>query len=104
MTVHSWGGIGLGNNPLEKIIGMIYRNREALNRWRSTEILVIDEISMLSNVVFDLLSEVGKRVRNDIRPFGGLQLVLCGDFFQLPPVGKQNQHPFHKHIFPSVIS
>ena len=56
-------------------------------RWTETDILVIDEISMLSGEIFDLLSQVGSRVRNDPRPFGGLQLVMCGDFFQLPPVG-----------------
>lgn len=63
------------------------RNREVRARWTETDILVIDEISMLSGETFDLLSEVGSRVRGDDRPFGGLQLVMCGDFFQLPPVG-----------------
>jgi ATP-dependent DNA helicase PIF1 len=51
------------------------------------KILVIDEISMLSAELFDLLSTIASRVRLDERPFGGIQLILCGDFFQLPPVG-----------------
>ncbi len=59
----------------------------AAQRWKECEILVIDEISMLSAELFDKLSFIGSRVRNDARPFGGLQLVLCGDFFQLPPIG-----------------
>lgn len=63
------------------------RNTNACKRWRETEILVIDEISMLSSEVFDKLDIIGRRVRNNINPFGGLQLILCGDFFQLPPVG-----------------
>lgn len=57
-------------------------------RWKNTDILVIDEISMISNETLEMLSHIGKRQRNDNRPFGGIQLVLCGDFFQLPPVNK----------------
>ena len=59
----------------------------AAQRWKETEILVIDEISMVSAELFDKLSFIGSRVRGDPRPFGGLQLILCGDFFQLPPIG-----------------
>jgi ATP-dependent DNA helicase PIF1 len=63
------------------------RSRLASQRWKECQILVIDEISMLSAELFDKLSFIGSRVRNDPRPFGGLQLVLCGDFYQLPPIG-----------------
>ena len=87
MTIHAWAGIGLGKDTLERIVGPIMRKPEVRARWTETDILVIDEISMLSGETFDLLSQVGSRVRNDPRPFGGLQLVMCGDFFQLPPVG-----------------
>ena len=57
---------------------MIKNNRETRKRWLDVEILVIDEISMLSSKLFDMLSKVGSRVRNDDRPFGGIQLILCG--------------------------
>lgn len=87
LTVHSWAGIGTGSDPLEKTIGIVSRSKEAKKRWLLTETLVIDEISMLSAELFDLLSAVGSRIRQDPRPFGGLQLIICGDFFQLPPVG-----------------
>jgi ATP-dependent DNA helicase PIF1 len=86
LTIHSWSGIGLGLDPAEKICATIKGKREVKMRWEKTEILVIDEISMLSAEMFDLLSEVGRVIRNDERPFGGMQIVLCGDFFQLPPV------------------
>lgn len=66
---------------------MVLRNSNACKRWRETEILVIDEISMLSAELFDKLDIIGRRVRNNINPFGGLQVIVCGDFFQLPPVG-----------------
>ena len=65
----------------------ITRNKNAKKRWENVKILVIDEISMLSAELFDVLSTVATRVRLDERPFGGIQLILCGDFFQLPPVG-----------------
>ena len=88
MTIHSWSGIGIGKEPLEQLVGQVHRSREAKKRWNEADILVIDEISMLSAEMFDiLLSIVGSRVRGDPRPFGGLQMILCGDFFQLPPVG-----------------
>jgi ATP-dependent DNA helicase PIF1 len=87
MTINSWAGVGLGTDSIELTIKKVMGNQEVRNRWRKTEILVIDEISMLSSHLFELLSVVGKRARADERPFGGLQLVLCGDFFQLPPVG-----------------
>jgi ATP-dependent DNA helicase PIF1 len=96
MTIHSWSGIGLGQKTAEQLSGMIHgRAKESgdnpYTRWNKTEILVIDEISMLSGELFEKLSEVGKRVRRNFsRPFGGLQLILCGDFFQLPPVIKES--------------
>lgn len=87
MTVHAWSGVGLAKESLEKLVAQVSRSREARKRWAEAEILVIDEISMLSAELFDIMSKVGSRVRNDPRPFGGLQVILCGDFFQLPPVG-----------------
>lgn len=67
-------------------------------RWLDVDILVIDEISMLSAELFDLLSTIGCRIRsNHTAPFGGIQLVLCGDFYQLPPIGlgPKNRLCFH---------
>ena len=91
MTLHAWAGVGLandtGNKAIERVVGQIKRNKEVYERWTKTQILVIDEVSMLSDNLFDFLSVVGVRVRQNPRPFGGLQLILCGDFFQLPPVG-----------------
>lgn len=61
-------------------------NENSKMRWRGVDVLVIDEISMLGGSFLEKLSFVASRARNDRRPFGGVQLVLCGDFFQLPPV------------------
>jgi ATP-dependent DNA helicase PIF1 len=85
-TIHSWSGVGLGTEPIETICARVSRNSAAKKRWCSAKLLVIDEVSMLPASFFDTLSAVASRVRADARPFGGLQLILCGDFFQLPPV------------------
>ena len=85
-TVHSWSGIGLANRSVDKIIAKIKNTAIYRNNWRSTEILVIDEISMMSQKLFDLLNQIGKTIRRDNRPFGGIQLIFSGDFYQLPPV------------------
>lgn len=87
ITIHSWAGVGTADGDLEHVVARVFGNQNAVKRWRNSDILVIDEISMISAQTFDLLSHIGKRVRNDSRPFGGIQVVVCGDFFQLPPVG-----------------
>jgi ATP-dependent DNA helicase PIF1 len=96
MTINSGAGIGVVNDrDLADMSKIVYQvNNKAKQRWRNTDILVIDEISMLSAEIFDLLSTVGGRMRNDPRPFGGVQLVLCGDFFQLPPIGRLRDDAF----------
>lgn len=105
LTIHAWAGIGTGTDPLEQICGQVMGNRDARKRWRSADILVIDEISMLSASGLEVLSKVGSRVRNDSRPFGGLQLVLCGDFFQLPPIGidKKEKYCFESPVWRELL-
>jgi len=88
VTLHSWAGIGIasGKDPA-KLIQKVRNNRGASHRWRTTKTLVIDEISMIDGVLFEALDAIGKAVRGNSRqPFGGLQLILSGDFYQLPPV------------------
>ena len=87
-TIHSWAGIGLGTGPFEQLIGRIRMMKKAATAWRNTRTLIIDEISMMTPDILELLDKVGKRLRNSSRPFGGLQVVFVGDFFQLPPVAK----------------
>jgi ATP-dependent DNA helicase PIF1 len=64
----------------------VKRNQKARNRWLRTKVLVVDEVSMVDGDLFDKLEEIARRIRNNGRPFGGIQLVVTGDFFQLPPV------------------
>lgn len=89
-TLHSWAGIALGQDEAKKYADrFIFQKicQPTLKRWRDTDTLIIDEISMLDGKLFDKLEYIGRRVRNAMDvPFGGIQLVLSGDFCQLPPV------------------
>jgi ATP-dependent DNA helicase PIF1 len=85
-TIHSWAGIGLGNGLVEYIIEKIQKNYFKKKVWREANILIIDEVSMMSLKLFELLNLVGKEVRRSSRPFGGIQIIFSGDFYQLPPV------------------
>jgi uracil-DNA glycosylase len=85
-TLHSWAGIGLGRDTAEKLAEAVKRSPSSKARWRKTSILIIDEISMMTPELFEKLDGIGKLVRASAAPWGGMQLVLCGDFLQLPPV------------------
>ncbi len=86
ITVHSWSGIKIHKTLSEKDIKGMMERDYLRNHIIYSDILVIDEISMLHAFQLDLVNEVCKKFRQDVRPFGGLQVVLSGDFFQLPPV------------------
>jgi ATP-dependent DNA helicase PIF1 len=87
-TLHSWAGIGLGKESTAELYDKISRNRKAKRNWMCTDLLIIDEISMMTADLFDKLDELAKKIRSNKKPFGGIQLLLVGDFFQLPPVTK----------------
>ena len=85
-TIHSWSGIRLGKGPSENIISQVMRNKYAKNNWKTVKVLIIDEVSMMSKKIFEVLEEIARRVRGNFLPFGGIQIIFTGDFFQLPPV------------------
>lgn len=86
VTLHSFAGIGLGKEAVPELVKKIKRNQKAKQRWLRTKVLIIDEISMVDGDLFDKLEAIARAIRNNGRPFGGIQLVITGDFFQLPPV------------------
>lgn len=97
VTLHSFSGIGLGKEPTEDLVKKIRRNQKAKQRWMRTKVLIMDEVSMVDGDLFDKLEQIARTIRNNGRPFGGIQLVITGDFFQLPPVpetGKQAKFAF----------
>jgi ATP-dependent DNA helicase PIF1 len=90
VTIHSFAGVGLGRGTLEALLAKVTKNKKASDNWKKTKVLLIDEISMLDGQLFSKLADVAASVRGATAPFGNIQLVLCGDFFQLPPVGLGN--------------
>ena len=100
-TVHSWSGIGLGNGTIEQLVTKIKKNKFAKALWKKTDILVVDEVSMLSLKLFDALNAIGKAIRGNFKPFGGIQMIFSGDFFQLPPVGDKDDPDSQRFCFES---
>lgn len=89
-TIHSWAGIGLGKEDAPKLVaGLRKYGYKAIKRWLTTHVLIIDEISMMTADIFEKLDFVGRSIRKNMKPFGGIQVILVGDFFQLPPVNKE---------------
>ena len=104
VTLHYFAGIGGGERPVAELAATAMKRRGA--QWRAAKTLVIDEISMVDGALLDTLDEVARRVRGNSKPFGGLQLILCGDFYQLPPVTKGGAAPrfaFEARCWPSVV-
>lgn len=100
-TLHSWAGIGLGNGSIESQIIKIKKNKFLKAIWRNTDILVVDEVSMLSLKLFNMLNNIGKAIRGNNKPFGGIQLIFSGDFYQLPPVGDNLEPDTQRFCFES---
>lgn len=99
-TLHKFSGIGTGAGHVEQLIARLNKNQIAKRRWQVLKILIIDEISMIDSTLFEKLHRIAKHFRQNDLPFGGIQLVLTGDFFQLPPINKAAQV---KYCFQSPI-
>jgi ATP-dependent DNA helicase PIF1 len=85
-TLHSWAGVGLARDTAQKLAASVLGNSAAKKRWRSTSVLIVDEVSMLGESLLTKLDKVGRIVRGVDAPFGGLQVIFSADFLQLPPV------------------
>ena len=85
-TIHSWSGIGVRRALTPYDLDHIGQNRNIVRRVGNARILIIDEISMLSATALDMVDAVCREIRRNKEPFGGLQVILVGDFFQLPPI------------------
>lgn len=111
VTLHSFSGIGLGYDSAEALAVKIKRNKKAATRWARTKVLLMDEstctslpwnyqsdenyvVSMVDGDLFDKLAEIACIIRKSPLPFGGIQLIVSGDFFQLPPVSKSGNVKF----------
>lgn len=94
-TIHSWSGLGIRDSLREWDRDWLRANARLKKRYNATDVLVIDEISMLHGARFDMVNEACKILRDSDQPFGGLQVIVVGDLFQLPPVTRgSNQSDF----------
>ncbi|HAO64837.1 TPA: helicase [Candidatus Taylorbacteria bacterium] len=95
ITIHSWSGLGIRDVLTEESMLELEERRYLWDRIHKTKVLIIDEVSMLHHFRLDLVDMLTRRFKRDERPFGGMQVVLCGDFFQLPPVSRQGEREAH---------
>ena len=98
-TIHTWAGVGICKKNKEIIINNVLSSKFKLQNWLNTEILIIDEISMMSDKMFDILDTIGRKILKKNKPFGGIQIILSGDFFQLPPIGDEINFCFENELF-----
>ena len=91
VTIHSWSGLGIRNTLTDRDLLGLSKKRHLARRFEKTNVLILDEVSMLHSFRLDLIDRICKMFKQNLRPFGGMQMVLCGDFFQLPPVSKNNE-------------
>ncbi len=107
MTIHSWSGIGINERMTPELLDAIASKEHVAKRLQKAKVLIIDEVSMLSGEVLGMVDAVLREVRHSELPMGGIQTVLVGDFFQLPPVSRGSvgfafQSPAWKKLNPLV--
>ena len=105
-SLHSFAGIGIGDGDPKDLADRVKRNRMAKARWTETRVLIVDEVSMLGGDLLEKLDIIAQRVKGIQRGFGGIQLVLVGDFLQLPPVpdkGKPVQFCFETRAWEKLV-
>ena len=100
-TIHSWSGIRIAKGKKLDVIHNVLKNKKVIQQWKLKKILVIDEVSMMSEKIFDILDDLGRTIRRINLPFGGMQVIFTGDFFQLPPVGNFGEPETENFCFES---
>ena len=90
-TLHSWSGIGLGRDSVELLIQKIKKSSKARKNWLTADCLILDEVSMMTPDLLDKLERIGRSIKKSSAPFGGLQIILVGDLYQLPPIYKEGE-------------
>lgn len=88
MTIHSWSGLGIHDELSEKDLASIAKKKPIRDRILKTRVLIIDEISMLSARQLTCIDAILRYFKVTPEPFGGIQVVFCGDFLQLPPINR----------------
>ena len=91
MTIHSWSGVGIKNSLSKYEIDAIATRDYIYKRVKRSRVLIIDEVSMLGANMLTMVEAICRTIKQEEAPFGGMQVILVGDFFQLPPVIRQDQ-------------
>ncbi len=92
VTIHSWSGIGIKESLNETDLTHLLKKKLIKQHYQKTKTLIIDEISMLHPYQLDMIDTIARRLLKVDEPVGGLQVIVCGDFFQLPPVSSAIFH------------
>jgi len=100
-TLHSWAGVGIAKGTIKEVVEKVLKNRHRRKNWNKVKTLVIDEVSMLSLKLFAILDLIGKTIKKSVKPFGGIQIICSGDFYQLPPIGDADDEMSAKFCFES---
>ena len=86
ITINQYAGIGTGEKDVDYYVKNIQKKKPVRERWKNTDVLIIDEISMINSKLFEKLDIIAQKIRKNNGPFGGIQIICSGDFLQLPPV------------------
>jgi GTPase SAR1 family protein len=101
ITIHAWAGFGVKKTVVKADLDAIKEKKHLREHLEQTKVLIIDEISMMHRCQLDMTNKILKYIRQNNEPFGGLQVVFCGDFFQLPPIGDNGESNKDKFAFMS---
>ena len=91
LTIHSWSGVGTRDTLTKRDLDLIASTERVVKRIKKTNVLIIDEISMLDGKMLDMVDVICRTIRMSTEAFGGMQVVCVGDFFQLPPIARQGE-------------
>jgi predicted ATPase len=94
-TIHSWSGLGIRDELTEYDLEDLESKKYLHDRFTNTDVLIIDEVSMLHHFRLDLIERIARHLKRNQLPFGGMQVILCGDFFQLPPISRMGEKESH---------
>ncbi len=102
-TIHSWSGLGIKEEITERDLEKIAKKKKVRQRLEQVEVLIIDEISMISKKTLGCIDQILRFFKVSFEPFGGIQVIFSGDFFQLPPVSRERLNSREKFAFMSPV-
>ena len=106
-TLHGWGGLGLAKESAPDLVRKINKKPPLAKRWRAVKVLIIDEVSMMSMELFNKIHLIAQGLRHNDLFFGGIQVILCGDFAQLDPIGSDRfcfeSKVWERYIEPNTV-